>query len=416
MDFPHIPAGPPHVGAILGGPQIQPATPMHGRVSACFNIPLADINGIPEGDLLNIVVVDNSNELLENPFNCLTSEKIQEVAGLFTDLHYEIGDGPVNPIDPPSGHVFLSLNNCIARLEPHNDFGAAIAARDHAFQTDNTFTQILPVLGLNIPAALAQLEILHISEEDRAQIRQNLLACPVYTARDWFGGHNIHDTYILRSPEPDGTCQWVFKPTVAEGMVIGEPDHTTRECTAYAVNSAKNFPIPATYFVNIKGHQGSVQLFIENSFNEIGAQANHVSPLDLQKLLIFDLLFSNLDRHGANYLFSAGDNAEINVYGIDNDSCMATDGRPLNIHYVAEFYEEFNGYFGVELLDELLSDQRVESYREIMVERDMPQEAITWMNYAATRINQQARDELHPMSAMAIFEELETIFNEEHAP
>ena len=219
--------------------------------------------------------------------------------------------------------------------------------------------------------------------------------CPLYTAKDWFGGQNTHEAYVLRE-ENASEGRWIFKPTVSsvlEGSQIYYDEfpsesiaNTHSECAAYELNHHKKFPIPATYYVDIMGYTGSVQLVVNNTIDLEVDKKDQIAIIDLQKIAIFDLIFSNSDRNSANLLYVMIDEI-IHVIGIDHDSCMCLDGRPLKFEWL-EFFHAFNQPFLVELR-ELVSSENVQKYEEVMRNRDIDEKAIKWMRTSANKLQSE---------------------------
>ncbi|MCB1073519.1 MAG: hypothetical protein KDK96_10545 [Chlamydiia bacterium] len=402
-------------------PNVHPKTAMHGEISQLFNISIEEANQIPD-QTLEEFCIDRAKRLLESG-ECLTTEKIEGVAYLFfgylwPDIEtYENLKQSVDPFNPHPAFVFGSLHECIEKIDPHHSFSSAIDGRDNYINSDQQLKGIIEDPNANIKKII---EFCQKNKENPQysavipQLMTKINNCPLFTARDWFGGINIHEAYILRDRETS-SCRWVFKPTAEKHqqgyMVIGSegPENTNREYTAYALNHHKQFPIPATYFVDIMGYQGSVQLFVNNAIDLTYDQRGQVSTLDLQKLFIFDLLFSNLDRHNANYLFTQAENT-INVIGIDHDACMSLDGRPLKLEYL-EFSDAFNQPLMVEL-NELVSIENLNQYENKMRDRGMDETAIQWMRHAADVIRSQIGN--NETTAMQVFEQLSKNFDEEH--
>ena len=162
------------------------------------------------------------------------------------------------------------------------------------------------------------------------------------------------------------------------------PGMSVREHLACALNFHRRFPIPATYFVEIKGFIGSVQLYIQNArANLETANPQQLSVTNLQALLVYDLLFSNGDRHTSNIVLQKR-GQEMHVFGIDHDSCMCMDNRPLKIDYM-EYGRAFNRTFDPSIPG-LVSPESIEFYRKMMLERGMPKESVRWMEYAGETI------------------------------
>ncbi len=214
--------------------------------------------------------------------------------------------------------------------------------------------------------------------------------CPLYTSQELLGGENIHTVYVLRDKhyEPE----WIFKPTLevdsenqlAELNLNDPPTISIREHLAHTLNFHQGLPIPATYYVEIKGFVGSLQLFIRDTHKNLEmAQPHLITVMNLQALLVYDLLFSNCDRHTNNILLKKTEHG-ILVFGINHDSCICFDNRPLKIDYM-EFEQAFNRNFDDSIAD-LVSPARIESYQKIMMERGMSEASVRWMQYAGETI------------------------------
>lgn len=201
--------------------------------------------------------------------------------------------------------------------------------------------------------------------------------------------------YFLKGQELQGPINniWVFKPDVK----TGEDD---REVLASALNIHMKFPVPTTVKVEINGTVGSAQFYIpdsktyldherileENDGDEgeddddegsVGVAARMVNPLNkdlyktegFQALFIFDILFANTDRHGANFLFDKFPNM---IYGIDQDRCFLGPkslGRGLRLEYINE--KTGVTFINPTLLNELISPSAVQSYKSLLLERKL---------------------------------------------
>ncbi len=402
--------------------KVAPKTAMHGEISELFNIPIAEVNQCTDGNIEEFCI-DRAKQLLESG-ECLTTEKIEGVAYLFFGYLWpdietaEKFKQSVDPFNPHPAFVFMSLHECIEKIDSHHSFSEAINSRRHYIDADEQLKGIIEDPNADIK------KILQFCKENKndpqcfaliPQLMAKINDCPLFTARDWFGGINIHEAYILRDRETS-SCRWVFKPTLEnyqQGyMVIGTEDskNTNRECTAYALNHHKQFSIPATYLVDIKGHQGSAQIFIDNNIDVNDKNRNQVSVLDLQKSFVFDLLFSNLDRHSGNYLFKQGADI-IHMIGIDHDACMVLDGRPLKIEYL-EFKHAFNRPLMLKL-GSLVTPENLEKYEETMRDRGMSEGAIKWMRFAANTIRGEILSE--QTTANQVFQTLSEQFDKESA-
>ena len=139
------------------------------------------------------------------------------------------------------------------------------------------------------------------------------------------------------------------------------------------------FPIPKTVFVEITGWKGSTQIYLSNtkSLEDIQLKQLPCSKILLQKLVIYDLLFSNCNRHEDNLLFKEViQPAEYQAYGIDHDKCMQGFGESLKFEYLALIGQ--NDIFEESLI-ELISQENLDRYAEIMKAHQMPEESTTWL-------------------------------------
>ncbi len=392
---------------------------LRGEISNCFGVSVEALKKIDITGELFTFCVKEAQRLLDGTEH-ISTEKITRVKQLFFGIDFRdksIAElqHPVDPISPHPIYVFSSLDDCLAKLSPYSGFRDVIAARTSYIDNDAQIKGII-----DDPAASIQ-KIYKFCEEHRDDsdyssfipgTMDKLNKCPLYTAKDFLGTDYVNEVYILRG-EVESAPQWVFKPTAQEyqdGYLLlqGDSDTAIHECTAHALNYHKKFPIPATYLVDIKGYRGSVQLFIDNTQDLQGGDEGRVSVLDMQKILIYDLLFSNTDRHPGNYLFRLSEGI-IHVYGIDHDSCMGFGmGKLLKFEYII-LGAVFNRAFMVEL-EELVSDDNLQRYEEIMAERGIGNKAIDWMYYSAKCVRQAIQEET---LAKDVFSELKDKFEEE---
>jgi hypothetical protein len=179
---------------------------------------------------------------------------------------------PLNPRAPHPIYVFMSLFDCIEALEAYPSFQDAIKARKVCIQKDAQDTP------QTLMGRFIQLDIL-----TRERIRPLVLAqepdfenmlnnFPLYSTEDLFDSDNIHSAYVLRGK--NFQPKWIFKPTETKGIIPENTDLkesdipalSRREHLAHLLNFHGQFPVPATYLVEIKGFVGSIQLFLENTF------------------------------------------------------------------------------------------------------------------------------------------------------
>lgn len=292
-----------------------------------------------------------------------------------------------NPCAPHPAYVFRQLYLCLDKLKNFNTFQDVIEAGKSFIHEKSGLNAILAQFQEQSRGLVDAEEILCLIREQNAQaaqeIGQDIRKCPVYSLKEWFGGDYKTGGYVLRDPE--GQPAWIFKPvTVQNGLAIA-PERALREHTASLVNFHAQFSIPYVVHIEFKGWTGSAQLYLPGCRNKASLDIKEyagISALDLQKALIFDLLFSNCDRHENNFLFKAN-----RLFLIDHDQCMeGYTSKPLKIDYL-DFDHAFNRPFAHNISD-LVSPKTLETYQTIMQAQGISSEAISWMKKAGKMLQQ----------------------------
>lgn len=132
------------------------------------------------------------------------------------------------------------------------------------------------------------------------QYRTQIKSFPIVDAQKIFDSDNIHDTYALIEDEVE---KWIFK---------SENSHrnNTQMCTSEHMASLVNFDgalnVPLTVKIDIGDVSGSAQLVVPNCIKMAtlgkNQELNKIDLLDLQKTVVFDLLFGNMDRNDGNVI------------------------------------------------------------------------------------------------------------------
>lgn len=242
---------------------------------------------------------------------------------------------------------------------------------------------------------------IEVDFDNHQSSKQDLLRdYPIVSLHKFFSSsETANSTYVLIGENKK--CFWVFKPQEKNenGEII-----IRREQTSSLVNFHHNFPIPLTIILQVKDWTGSAQLFIDStrsmesfSFDDNYSFGDKLIT-DLQKIIIFDLIFSNTDRNLGNILLSCtkSDNSEKLVvdaaYGVDHDSCMP--GLEDSIGTMLDF-GDLMGFslgdekelgdiiFDIQQAKLLLSNDCISEYEIRMRENQIPEEAIFWMKTAA---------------------------------
>ncbi len=256
------------------------------------------------------------------------------------------------------------------------------------------------------------------------------------------GFDHLNAVYFIKNEE--GGKIWVFKPIAGEEAqkhMVKKGERGKREHLASVVNFHLQFPIPPTVYVNYRGQVGSLQKFVDGhhdieleesvesspdsersqedeeaipsrsaSLPEVSQ--NNVNVVSLQKLAVFDILFHNTDRNSNNYLFSYDEEAgKYTIKGIDNGECMGEVTRNFfggtvfqhtNIEFLPYIAEQ--QAFDPSCRD-LISDENVGRYLDIMTEHGIPKDAIDRTKVVA-KVLRMAFDEFSGLSFRDVFEVL----------
>jgi hypothetical protein len=98
----------------------------------------------------------------------------------------------------------------------------------------------------------------------------------------------------------------------------------------------------------------------------------------LQSTVIFDLLFSNTDRHGYNFLLSPIENSDkFQFHAIDNGGCLNTKIKDILLIDIVD-WPQMRENFLPKILT-LISDDRIEKYRNILLEQRIHGIPYKWM-------------------------------------
>jgi hypothetical protein len=340
----------------------------------------------------------------------LTEGEITQIHHLFssTELsnHILLVQDPVH-LNPPA--IFANLFNCYQAMHPYTSCDAAMKAINDYYQGE-------PKPALNIQQVLnlpkdRQENVLNIIKGEAekgdennqnflkqwnqyhlelANFQEGLKQFPLALTQQIFSNtNNLNEVYVLRDTQRQ--IKWIFKPE--DGLVnkanMGQVEHT-----ASLVNFHGKFPIPITVYIQFKERTGSAQCYIEGAqqLEDLNAEKLQlVSELDVQKLVLYDLLFCNSDRHNGNILgkpstssssssssSSAQTATSYRLYGIDHDQCMmAKDIRDLKLDYQSQFPGVFQRKFSPALAD-LVSEESQKKYVQIMLQQGIDRQAIKW--------------------------------------
>lgn len=196
---------------------------------------------------------------------------------------------------------------------------------------------------------------------------------------------NVNETFVLNA---GGKPQWIFKPISQndDGAAIAHA-----ECTVSRLNYHNQFPIPITVRLQVRNWEGSAQLFIADTKQpkEVSQARMPIAINELQKLVIFDLLFANADRHEGNFLFQIS-HGEAIVAGIDHDSCLMLKGiRPLKLHY--KDLPDLRLPLKSEV-EYLFSTQALEKYQEILRASNISNFQIQWLRHVGNALNEAVEE------------------------
>ncbi|EFB42447.1 MULTISPECIES: hypothetical protein [Parachlamydia] len=379
-------------------------------------------------DLIHFVF-KSASELLNspNPISTAAIENIHQL--LFTPPLEDLsGKGleNVNLIQPHPAYVFQSLRNCLIAMD--GKACASIADESTKYITSESVQNIFTIDSKSIDAI--KREVTRLQEKSKLEgglnakdqsdledfkkflneiheIHAKIDAFPVIGTRQYLQAlgsleaKNINHAYILR--DSNSKEQWIFKPEISsfEDEATCNPSRLVeREHAASLVNIDGRFPIPKTVYVEMNGWTGSAQMFIDGAINMDRLDNAPVSRDGLHRLVIFDLLFSNEDRHSANILFKKESGSNVYApYGIDHDSCMPKYGNALKLDYIALISqdEQFN-----QNLKPLVSEEALQEYAMEMKKKEMPESAINWMMVAGRKI----REDMDTRSARTIIRDL----------
>ena len=324
----------------------------------------------------------------------LTQNEIRILNGLFNfeELRRESEAARSQPFEPSNPHpafVINTLHSCMERMAATGGFDAAKTKSREAYQPEN------PMLRAYLGYSSAQQEglksnmrsmgegglaALRAIEDLEAALRQ---ACVIDTSTYFPRSNNINRTYILRDTE--GNNRWICKPT---GTGENDLSIIAAEHAAHLINHHGEFPIPPTLRVRLDNDQdASVQLFIPNakSTDSVRVATTPVNQQALQKLILFDMLFANEDRHADNFLFLEASGIAT-PFGIDHDQCMMFSSHSkmrFNHEYFIDL--EDDSMFSDEVLN-LVSAENVRRYAEIMRDCAARDSAIQWMESTAREI------------------------------
>ncbi len=153
------------------------------------------------------------------------------------------------------------------------------------------------------------------------------------------------------------------------------------ERTAYLISLFLGFNfVPPTIIRSVDGEPSSIQEFVENAntFNEVeDISYYNISDEEKIKMLVFDVLIENTDRHGGNFLIKNN-----KIFAIDHAYAFQDDGKGGVNRYLIYFEElidkpfpesvvrnikqftenENNQNILKELLSELLGDYLANNY------------------------------------------------------
>lgn len=382
----------------------------------------------------------------------LEEEEIRKIYHLFfaTKIreHIPVESLPIDPLRPHPARIFQNLYACFGALSSYNTCDEALeqsgkhhqskpkpirsveillkaprGQRERVLQgfrdTIDDFAQQIEdgveLLGEKQTKFLKSKDFITSYEtflENVETHREGYKNFPMIRAADFTGHETMHESYFLNA---DNTFQWIFKPFLREEASL---DHNLRgmakrEHTASLVNFHHQFPIPLSIYINIKGWIGSAQLFVPNTHNVTQVQSREgiVFQRDLQKILLFDLLFYNTNRHLGNLLLS--ETAETSVYqayGTDHDFCFQEPGsKPIKID--CSFLLDINLPLEADLIDLVSLNSRQEYERRMQI-HSIPKENIEWMNQSAAFI-ENAIEQQTPITGIIeyLFEKAETGFD-----
>ena len=303
-----------------------------------------------------------------------------------------------DPINPHPVYVFTSLQQCSQSFERFKNCKECLEQVEIYLQNkpnNNKFEKLFKLTlnqqksaleGLKVKAEEGNIEAetfikeLNIYKQELKNFQEGLKKFPIINIKTLFKESiNINQTFFLNGNEK---IQWVFKPIKENNEEIVQA-----ECISSQLNFHHQFPIPLTLKIEVKEWVGSCQMYVEGAkiLKEVQLENLPISKIELQKLVVFDLLFANSDRNQANFLFKKSEE-NYKIIGIDHDSCLMfrEEIQPLRLEYLG--LEELNAPFDKEIL-ELFPPQTLEKYEKIMKENKVSESQIEWLKTAANMLN-----------------------------
>ncbi|KIC76159.1 hypothetical protein DB42_EA00310 [Neochlamydia sp. EPS4] len=355
-----------------------------------------------ERDLANVIFNMVANKFALN--KPVTGEEITKMhAALFEEPLKEFSEHFSSlkqiPEKPHAAYLVKSLSDCFQALSAYKTCeDASQAARDYLDKKPEPASYHRGLPGFlrdcppsEIPEQLKKIkqmneEIGNLFEQayekyqkEIIDYQEGLKQFPLLSTHA-LGSTNVNETYILQAK---GEKLFIFKPCIQDNF-SQDPTMGSREQAASGINLNGMFPIPKTVQISFNNWQGSAQLFLQEARNisEIEQMQATVSPREMHALAIFDLISGNGDRHSGNILYKAIENSsptQYKAYGIDHDRCFKGIGEPLKMEYLS--HPAFKAPFDQNLI-RLVDKTAREGYAKYMQSREMPEEALEWMNEA----------------------------------
>lgn len=263
-----------------------------------------------------------------------------------------------------------------------------------------------------------------------------------------------NDTFLLKECD-NKTKKWVFKPMRPQGgdtaTTIPIKYRPKRELMSHLVNFHGRFPVPLQLLLQVQGKKYSVHRYVEGvqgctsmeksqdlskeeegEFVESGSSESETNykPIDKKSfhcLLVFDLIFSNGDRHDNNIIFvkpeprkavKSDDNqasdTEYQTVGIDHEDCMIDkEGNAIKITYLN--LPPFSVALEESVYD-LVSEAYEKEYVRIMQTDgfEIPESAIEWMRFSCKCIRYIKNKNSNAISAKLIAKILIYIHDNTH--
>lgn len=200
---------------------------------------------------------------------------------------------------------------------------------------------------------------------------------------------------------------WVFKPEDGEEQIVAGIDSgegARREHVAAVLNYHGNYKIPYTTYISLNGRVGSAQMFLPDCDKLMALRANQknkpyekIVSANLHNLLLFDIRFSNTDRHMGNILCNRSD--PINAFGIDHGGCMTASIEDVLCFEYLSLKQMITENFSNETKEFITNMDPVRD-AAIMQEHGIAEEAIQWMRTSTALLKH----------AVDVADELETKF------